>query len=53
MVERLAQERLSCAVAALGHARAALEETIEYVRQRSAFGQPIAALRTNERPSVT
>jgi alkylation response protein AidB-like acyl-CoA dehydrogenase len=43
IVERLAQERLSCAVAALGHARAALEETIEYVRQRSAFGQPIGS----------
>jgi alkylation response protein AidB-like acyl-CoA dehydrogenase len=43
MVERLAQERLSCAVAALGHARAAFEETIEYVRQRSAFGQPIGS----------
>jgi len=43
IVERLAQERLSCAVAALGHARGALEETIEYVRQRSAFGQPIGS----------
>jgi alkylation response protein AidB-like acyl-CoA dehydrogenase len=43
MVERLAQERLSCAVASLGHARAALDETIEYVRHRSAFGQSIGA----------
>jgi alkylation response protein AidB-like acyl-CoA dehydrogenase len=43
MVERLAQERLSCAVASLGHARAALDETIEHVRHRSAFGQSIGA----------
>jgi long-chain-acyl-CoA dehydrogenase len=28
MVERLAQERLSCAIASLGHARAAMDETI-------------------------
>jgi alkylation response protein AidB-like acyl-CoA dehydrogenase len=43
MVQRLAQERLSCAVASLGHARAALDDTIEYVRQRSAFGHSIGA----------
>lgn len=41
LMERLAQERLSCAVAALAHAREALEQTIGYVRQRHAFGQPI------------
>jgi alkylation response protein AidB-like acyl-CoA dehydrogenase len=43
LVQRLAQERLSCAVASLGHARAALDETIEYVRQRTAFGQSVGA----------
>jgi len=43
MVERLAQERLACAIAALAQARAALEETIYYVRQRTAFGQSIGA----------
>jgi len=47
MVERLAQERLSCAIASLGHARAALDETIEYVRQRSAFGQPIGSFQAS------
>jgi alkylation response protein AidB-like acyl-CoA dehydrogenase len=41
MVERLAQERLSCAIASLAHARVALDDTISYTRQRSAFGQPI------------
>jgi alkylation response protein AidB-like acyl-CoA dehydrogenase len=43
MMDRLAQERLSCAVASLGHARAAVDETIEYVRHRSAFGQSIGS----------
>lgn len=43
LMERLAQERLSCAVASLSHAREALAQTITYVRQRRAFGQPIGS----------
>src|SRR5882757_10021214 len=41
LVERLAQERLAAAIASVAHARAALEETVGYVRERSAFGRPI------------
>jgi len=36
-----AQERLSCAIASLAHARTALDDTIAYTRSRSAFGRPI------------
>jgi alkylation response protein AidB-like acyl-CoA dehydrogenase len=44
LMDRLAQERLSCAVASVAHARAALELTLDYVRHRFAFGQPIGSL---------
>jgi alkylation response protein AidB-like acyl-CoA dehydrogenase len=40
----LPQERVSIAVYAVAHATAALRWTIDYVRQRKAFGQPIGAL---------
>jgi alkylation response protein AidB-like acyl-CoA dehydrogenase len=38
----LPRERLGIAVAGVASARAALEWTLAYVRERSAFGQPIA-----------
>jgi len=38
----LAQERLSIGVYGLAAARAALEWTVDYVKERTAFGQPIA-----------
>jgi len=41
MTERLPQERLSIAVANVAHAAAALEQTLEYVRERHAFGRAI------------
>jgi len=41
LVKNLPQERLSISVAAVAHARAMLSWTIEYARERSAFGQPI------------
>jgi uncharacterized delta-60 repeat protein len=43
LVDKLPQERLSIAVTAVAHARAAFEWTCEYVRERKAFGQPIGA----------
>ncbi len=41
MMERLVQERLSCSVSNLAHARATLDDTIEYAKERQAFGKPI------------
>jgi alkylation response protein AidB-like acyl-CoA dehydrogenase len=41
MMERLPQERLSVSVSNVANARAVLAETIQYVRERQAFGQPI------------
>ena len=43
LVERLPPERLSIAMMALAPVRAALDWTVEYTRQRTAFGQPLAA----------
>ncbi|MEW6472039.1 MAG: acyl-CoA dehydrogenase family protein [Actinomycetota bacterium] len=42
LVTNLPQERLSIAVAGLAAARAAYRWTLEYVKERQAFGQPIA-----------
>ena len=47
IVDRLAQERLACAVAAVAHARAALEMTLDYTRSRTAFGQPVSSFQAN------
>jgi alkylation response protein AidB-like acyl-CoA dehydrogenase len=41
MTHNLAQERLSIAIAAVGAARGALDETLAYVKQRNAFGKPV------------
>jgi alkylation response protein AidB-like acyl-CoA dehydrogenase len=43
LVRNLAQERLSIAIAGVAAAKAALDWTLDYTRQRKAFGQPIAA----------
>ncbi|CAB4903406.1 unannotated protein [freshwater metagenome] len=40
----LAQERMSIAIQGVGAAQAALDWTVEYVRERKAFGKPIGAL---------
>src|SRR5258708_13037366 len=42
LVTNLPQERLSIAVAGLSGARAAYRWTLEYVKERQAFGQPVA-----------
>lgn len=44
LMRNLAQERMQIAVGSLARARAALQWTIDYVRERVAFGKPIGAL---------
>ena len=41
LVDKLPQERLSIAVAGVAAAQAGLDWTLEYVKERTAFGQPI------------
>jgi long-chain-acyl-CoA dehydrogenase len=48
MMERLPQERLGAAVSNIAHAAAVLAETVEYVKERKAFGQPIGAFQYNK-----
>jgi alkylation response protein AidB-like acyl-CoA dehydrogenase len=43
LMERLPRERLSIAIMALASLRAALDWTVSYTTQRTAFGQPVAA----------
>jgi alkylation response protein AidB-like acyl-CoA dehydrogenase len=43
LVSNLPQERLSIAMAGIAAAAAALDWTVEYCRQRTAFGQPIGS----------
>ncbi|HVW47034.1 MAG TPA: acyl-CoA dehydrogenase family protein [Solirubrobacterales bacterium] len=47
MMERLPQERLSATFANLGHAAAALDTTLTYVRERRAFGRPIGTFQNS------
>lgn len=46
LVANLPQERLSLATGSIAHARAAFDWTLEYVRERQAFGQPIGGFQT-------
>ncbi len=43
LVDKLPQERLSIAVAGIAAARAALDWTLDHVKERTAFGQPIGS----------
>jgi alkylation response protein AidB-like acyl-CoA dehydrogenase len=43
LVDKLPQERLSIAAAGVAAARAALDWSLEYVQERTAFGQPIGS----------
>ncbi len=47
MMERLVTERIGAAVYNLSHARQILEETLVYVTERHAFGQPIGSFQAN------
>ena len=44
LIDELPRERLALAVTAVGHAQGALEKTIEYTKNRKAFGAPISSL---------
>ena len=48
LMEKLQQERLTIAVASIASCRRALEDTVAYVKQRKAFGQPIAAFQNTQ-----
>ncbi|GAA4002841.1 acyl-CoA dehydrogenase family protein [Comamonas faecalis] len=43
LMEQLPWERLQIAISAVASAQAAIDETVAYVQQRKAFGQPVAA----------
>ena len=47
LVTKLPQERLSLAVMAVAAGRAALDRTLEYVKERTAFGQPIGSFQSS------
>ncbi len=47
LVFNLARERLSIAVAAVAAAQAALDWTLEYVKERTAFGKPIGSFQNS------
>lgn len=46
LVENLPQERLSLAVGSIAHTQAAFNWTLDYVKERRAFGQPIGGFQT-------
>jgi long-chain-acyl-CoA dehydrogenase len=48
MMQKLAQERLSCAVANVAHAKQILVETLAYAKDRKAFGQSIGNFQHNK-----
>ena len=47
MMQRLVNERIGAAVNNLAHARQILDETLVYVREREAFGQPVGTFQAN------
>jgi alkylation response protein AidB-like acyl-CoA dehydrogenase len=48
MMQKLPQERLGNAIANIANGRQILEETIEYTKERKAFGQPIGSFQHNK-----
>ena len=48
MMQRLPQERIGSAIANTAHAKAILAETIQYAKDRKAFGQSIGAFQWNK-----
>ena len=48
LMENLQQERLCIAVASLASCRRSLDDTIDYTRERRAFGQPISSFQNTQ-----
>lgn len=48
MMQYLPQERLGSAIANVAHAKQILLETVEYTKERKAFGQPIGTFQHNK-----
>ena len=48
LMEKLQQERLCIAVQSVASCRRALDDTVAYVKERRAFGQPIAAFQNTQ-----
>jgi alkylation response protein AidB-like acyl-CoA dehydrogenase len=48
MMERLVAERIGAAASNIAHARQILDETIVYVKERKAFGQPVGSFQANK-----
>jgi len=48
MMQRLVTERMGAAVNNLSHARQILDETLDYVKERKAFGHPIGSFQANK-----
>ena len=47
LISNLAQERLSIAIGAVASAQAALDWTLEYVKERTAFGRPVGSFQNS------
>ena len=48
MMQRLAHERIGSAVNNIAHARQILDETLDYAKERKAFGKPIGSFQDNK-----
>ena len=48
LMEKLQQERLCIGIGSIASARRSLDDTVEYVRERKAFGQPISAFQNTQ-----
>jgi acyl-CoA dehydrogenase len=48
LMEKLQQERLSIAVGSIAACRASLEDTVAYVKERKAFGRPLARFQNTQ-----
>lgn len=48
LMHNLSQERLSCAIAALGLSQRAVDETVKFVKDRIVFGQPLVEFQNTQ-----
>jgi alkylation response protein AidB-like acyl-CoA dehydrogenase len=48
MMQRLVVERMGSAVSNIAHARQILDETLDYAKERKAFGTPIGSFQANK-----